>query len=254
MTVDDWNEVLPHAAPFALRVIKEGGYTLRPHTDIPESDRPNYDLNDEENAVVTREALKCLKWGVLHSRSSKPRCVSASGCVDKKTRDDLGELEKRIVFDAEVPNERLSIWKQRFEGIKYICAIAQKGWVVATLDVKKGYWTISCLSTTVLGVRVRLRRKWVLEAVSLAAARLRDSPDCNATVSLDDVTPEDWNKVDLSEDEQCHGDWQDYFAVYTVLPMGLRPSGAVFVTMMRQFVARWRSDDWAIIYHLSYTG
>jgi hypothetical protein len=163
--------------------------------------------------------------------------------VDKKTVDEYGVLQKRSVLDAQEPNKALDIPKQRFEGLKYLCAIAKKGWKAATLDVKKGYWTIRCLSTEVLGVRVWLRQAWVKAAVRAAADRTGKAADLT---TLDEVTPEDWAGVDFGECSQELGDWKEYFAVYEVLPMGVRPSGAVFVSVMRQFVSRWRSDDWAV--------
>ena len=243
VTVEEWKEVLPEAHRYVTDMIRDGGYRLRPHSEIPESDCPNYDMDKESLAIVAKETVNCLKWGVMSTRQHKPRCVSATGCVDKKTLDEHGVLQKRSVLDAQEPNKALDIPKQRFEGLKYLCAIAKKGWKTATLDVKKGYWTIRCLSTDVLGVRVWLRQKWVDAA--LGAAALRSGMAVSST-TLDEVTPEDWAGVDFEECSQELGDWKEFFAVYEVLPMGVRPSGAVFVTVMRQFVSRWRADDWAV--------
>jgi hypothetical protein len=157
VTVEEWKEVLPEAAEYVTEMIREGGYRLRPHTEMDASDTPNYDMDKESLAVVAQETVNCLKWGVMSTRESKPMCVSATGCVDKKTLDENGAPQKRSVLDAQEPNKVLDIPKQRFEGLKYLCAIAKKGWKTATLDVKKGYWTVRCLSPDMLGVRVWLR-------------------------------------------------------------------------------------------------
>jgi hypothetical protein len=111
------------------------------------------------------------------------------------------------------------------------------------LDVKKGYWTVRCLSPDMLGVRVWLRQAWMDSALAAAQARIGQGAD---PVTADDVLPDDWAGVDFTDCSQDHGDWREFFAVYEVLPMGVRPSGAVSVSIMRQFVARWRSDDWAV--------
>ena len=235
-----WTLRLGEVSPWALRIMRANGHALQPDAR-PELSRENYDMEPREQHALDGEVTRVLGYGALRLwlGDVPPTWVSPLACVPKKTLDANGDPELRLVYDMKrTGNQHLRVWRQRFEGIKWLPAIARRGFVAATLDVKKGYWCIGCTTPDLLGAKARLRPSWIRDACAAASARLgRDATE-------GDIEHADWAAVDTeeSEDDSTRGEWVTRHVVWTCLPMGCAVSGSVFVTIMRQFVKKWRKN------------
>lgn len=235
VSVADWDATLPRMATFVRNIIINGGVRLVVDGEPEPMSAPDYNMDSKGLRLLIHETSAGLKMDILRLvKTGSSLWVSPQGTVDKSEKDEDGDFMKRLIFDM-VGNDSLELWHQHFEGTKFLPAIACKGYVVATIDVKKGYWTIRVLNQELLGTRIRLRPAWILEVLRVASSRL------GAQAALDDLCWQDWEEVDMGDQDPDSGKWEIFEAVFTVLPMGVKPSGALFVTIMRQFVHKWRN-------------
>ena len=236
-----WKEVLGEVSPWVQRLMDDNAYTFRP-TARPELSRPNYIMKPREQHAFDREAVKCLGWRVIRlwTGDAPPIWISPMGCVPKKNLDpETGMPELRLVFDMKnTGNDHLVLQKQRFESLRSLPTVARRGFKAATLDARKGYWTITAKADGLLGAKIRLRPAWIAAARAAATARM------GAEATEAEITHEDWSTVDTkeSETESTQGTWVMRIVHWTVLPMGAKISGAVYVTIMRQLVRKWRRN------------
>ena len=198
--------------------------------------------------------LACLQTGVveLFARHEKagvvPEWTLPSACVPKKVPPGA-PAENRLIFDGTCrdkqpegiddkfrgPNVHMSRWHQKYDDIKHIHCIIKQGYKIWTADFTKFFWSMLASEAHRLTMRTRLRRAWVNKALAAAARRMG-----KRRAEMDDVTALDWKAVGKYDEGRDRGDdadeWVTVMVNWTCMPMGLKVSSPVLISLVRQLL------------------